>query len=282
MKKEIAKILDMDERTVFPILKNEELCNRILTENPIRYVDYIKTSILSPSSVKRLINKGIISSFRTAPTKGQIFIFPKELEKHEAGLLAYKPSEYWSKIESITELFISIFRDEEFDAHRNIHAILSEYLFSDANIEDVSDGLNLTRERVRQIINKAKRKVLINKYRFKTVEALEYSLSNIRREIDLCEIKKKQLHNSLKIKDNEPLLKILTVRQFEFVKKKTTELDLSVRAYNCLKAADIHSIEELLKFNVDELLKFRNFGKKSLNELENLLGEYNLSFGCLK
>lgn len=49
------------------------------------------------------------------------------------------------------------------------------------------------------------------------------------------------------------------------------DLDLSVRAYNCLKAAKINSLEELVQFNKNELLKFRNFGKKSLDEIEALL-----------
>jgi len=57
------------------------------------------------------------------------------------------------------------------------------------------------------------------------------------------------------------------------------DLDLSVRAYNCLKAAKINSLEELVQFNKNELLKFRNFGKKSLDEIEALLIEKGLSFG---
>jgi DNA-directed RNA polymerase subunit alpha len=57
------------------------------------------------------------------------------------------------------------------------------------------------------------------------------------------------------------------------------DLDLSVRAYNCLKAAKINSLEELVQFNKNELLKFRNFGKKSLDEIEALLHEKGLSFG---
>ena len=57
------------------------------------------------------------------------------------------------------------------------------------------------------------------------------------------------------------------------------DMDLSVRAYNCLKAAKINSLEELVSFNTNDLLKFRNFGKKSLVEIEALLIEKGLSFG---
>ncbi|MCB0851378.1 MAG: DNA-directed RNA polymerase subunit alpha, partial [Bacteroidetes bacterium] len=52
-----------------------------------------------------------------------------------------------------------------------------------------------------------------------------------------------------------------------------------VRAYNCLKAADIKSLGDLVSYNIADLLKFRNFGKKSLTELEELVADKNLSFG---
>ena len=62
-------------------------------------------------------------------------------------------------------------------------------------------------------------------------------------------------------------------------KTSLEDLDLSVRAYNCLKAAKINSLSELVKYDTHELLKFRNFGKKSLVEIEELLQEKGLTFG---
>lgn len=70
---------------------------------------------------------------------------------------------------------------------------------------------------------------------------------------------------------------ILHMRQM--LKQKLVDLDLSVRALNCLKAADVETLGELVTFNKNDLLKFRNFGKKSLTELEELLQNLNLSFG---
>jgi DNA-directed RNA polymerase subunit alpha len=70
---------------------------------------------------------------------------------------------------------------------------------------------------------------------------------------------------------------ILHMRQL--LKSKLSEMDLSVRALNCLKAADVETLGELVKFNKNDLLKFRNFGKKSLTELDELLERLNLSFG---
>lgn len=69
----------------------------------------------------------------------------------------------------------------------------------------------------------------------------------------------------------------LHVRQL--LKTKLIDLDLSVRALNCLKAAEVDTLGELVSFNKNDLLKFRNFGKKSLTELEELVKVKNLTFG---
>lgn len=65
----------------------------------------------------------------------------------------------------------------------------------------------------------------------------------------------------------------------KLLKTPLSELDLSVRAYNCLKAADIKTLGDLVSYNIADLLKFRNFGKKSLTELEELVADKNLTFG---
>ena len=69
----------------------------------------------------------------------------------------------------------------------------------------------------------------------------------------------------------------LHIRQL--LKTKLVDLDLSVRALNCLKAAEVETLGELVAFNKQDLLKFRNFGKKSLSELEELVRSRGLEFG---
>ena len=69
----------------------------------------------------------------------------------------------------------------------------------------------------------------------------------------------------------------LHIRQL--LKTKLIDLDLSVRALNCLKAAEVETLGDLVSYNKADLLKFRNFGKKSLIELENLVASKNLDFG---
>jgi DNA-directed RNA polymerase subunit alpha len=65
----------------------------------------------------------------------------------------------------------------------------------------------------------------------------------------------------------------------QLLKTKLVDMDLSVRALNCLKAADVETLAELVSFNKNDLLKFRNFGKKSLTELEDLVNAKGLNFG---
>ena len=70
---------------------------------------------------------------------------------------------------------------------------------------------------------------------------------------------------------------VLHMRQL--LKSKLVDLNLSVRALNCLKAAEVETLGQLVQYQKTDLLKFRNFGKKSLTELDDLLESLNLSFG---
>ncbi|MFI3285545.1 MAG: DNA-directed RNA polymerase subunit alpha [Rikenellaceae bacterium] len=70
---------------------------------------------------------------------------------------------------------------------------------------------------------------------------------------------------------------VLHMRQL--LKTKLSDQDLSVRALNCLRAADVETVGDLVKLHRNDLLKFRNFGKKSLTELDELLESLNLKFG---
>lgn len=85
------------------------------------------------------------------------------------------------------------------------------------------------------------------------------------------------LDSQVKSKAQEVDENLLHMRKI--LKTPLSDLDLSVRAYNCLKAAEIRSLGELVSFHIEELLKFRNFGKKSLTELEEFVREKGLNFG---
>jgi DNA-directed RNA polymerase subunit alpha len=69
------------------------------------------------------------------------------------------------------------------------------------------------------------------------------------------------------------------LRMRQLLKSRLADMNLSVRALNCLKAADVETLGELVKYQKNDLLKFRNFGKKSLTELDELLDQLKLNFG---
>lgn len=77
----------------------------------------------------------------------------------------------------------------------------------------------------------------------------------------------------------EDLVDEQTLQLRKILKTPLEDLDLSVRAFNCLKAAKINSLSELVQYEQEDLMKFRNFGQKSLSEIEQVLGERGLHFG---
>ncbi|MCI5491499.1 MAG: DNA-directed RNA polymerase subunit alpha [Prevotellaceae bacterium] len=80
------------------------------------------------------------------------------------------------------------------------------------------------------------------------------------------------------VEEDSPIDEV-DLRMRKLLKSKLTEMNLSVRALNCLAAANVETLGDLVQYNKNDLLKFRNFGKKSLSELENLLASQNLTFG---
>ncbi len=89
--------------------------------------------------------------------------------------------------------------------------------------------------------------------------------------------------NNIELKAEMPVARKEVDENFlqmrKLLKTSLSELDLSVRAYNCLKAAEIRTLGDLVSYNIADLLKFRNFGKKSLSELEELVASKGLTFG---
>ena len=77
----------------------------------------------------------------------------------------------------------------------------------------------------------------------------------------------------------EDLVDEQTLQLRKVLKTPLEDLDLSVRAFNCLKAAKINSLSELVQYEQEDLMKFRNFGQKSLAEIEQVLTERGLHFG---
>jgi len=108
-------------------------------------------------------------------------------------------------------------------------------------------------------------------------EALKEAAKILIHHFMLFSDEKITLDDDEKLENEEFDEEVLHMRQQ--LKAKLVDLDLSVRALNCLKAAEVETLGDLVAFNKNDLLKFRNFGKKSLTELDELLEDKNLTFG---
>ena len=108
-------------------------------------------------------------------------------------------------------------------------------------------------------------------------DALKEAASILRQHFLLFSDEKISIKTDSKTPTEEFDEATLHIRQL--LKTKLLDLDLSVRALNCLKSAEVETLGDLVAFNKQDLLKFRNFGSKSLTELENLVKSKNLEFG---
>lgn len=139
------------------------------------------------------------------------------------------------------------------------------------NIMDVADEFFLSRERVRQITNKILRKIEERiSEREKDFKALQAHCDELEAKIDATRAIGKKAERSG-----------LTCSEFsrDIYKKKVVDCELSVRALNCLKAADIDTVGDLVMHSKTDLLKYRNFGRKSLSELDDFVESLGLRFG---
>lgn len=169
------------------------------------------------------------------------------------------------------------------ERERNILTMLLE----GKDVVDVAEDYGLTRSRIMQITSHAVRKLATVK-----------SYSDLRKEYKQLFFENKNFPivvQSFKnrIKELERLNDIedAPVSEYDYLlgdkggtftalmNTKVIDLNLTVRSLNCLKAADIETLGDLIKYNKNDLLKFRNFGKKSMTELDDLLDSMNLHFG---
>lgn len=147
----------------------------------------------------------------------------------------------------------------------------------------------LTRSRIMQIFHKGCRKAR----ELSTIKEQLDELHKLRNEAELMKTELNIMYNKLKIKmvriteqkmeemDKEECIKYIKVtdEKLKILSTRLVDCNLSTRALNCLKFADIKTIGDLIKFTRANLLKFRNFGRKTLSELDDFLESKGLTFG---
>ena len=154
------------------------------------------------------------------------------------------------------------------------------------SLEEVANYYNLTRERIRQIFEKACRKIRrveCIKGKLDSIHALKLELLDTKRLLNAA-VEKLSLHEQVEHSLSEEHEREELIKEFERSDELVNILNTSIidlvsnRALNCLKFVGVETLGDLVQLKETEMLRYRNFGKKSLNELKELLEKYGLSF----
>ena len=169
------------------------------------------------------------------------------------------------------------------ERERNILTMLLE----GKDVVDVAEYYGLTRSRIMQIASHAVRKLAT----VKTYSDLRKEYKQLVFENKNFPIVVQSFKNRIKALERLNDIEDAPVSEYDYLlgdkggtftawmNTKVIDLNINVRSLNCLKAADIETLGDLVKCNKTDLLKFRNFGKKSMTELDDLLDSMNLHFG---
>jgi len=268
----LVKLNTKDKRSVTTLMLDKDLVSRIILESPISIPDAIKKYEITYGFIRELIEKNLISEFYNSKNQGcKKFIFENEL-------INFIPYRYKKSLFSLDYITKSIKLICEF-SEKNLTERESNYFKSVVNgchISTLAENEDLTTTRTRQIIEKAQRRIIGNIHRSKKYEVLKAEVEILESEyFNLKQkIKNIKLRNIGIIKDEVLFLDVNEKHK----RTKLIDCDFSIRALNCLKAADIHTVFDLISLSKNDLMKFRNFGKKSLTELEEYLQLNNLQF----
>lgn len=208
----------------------------------------------------------------------------KELDDEIAQL--YMERQNWCKVSPLAKIFDGWhnFLEERIDLennpHRREYQMLIDYVNGDT-LTGIAENNDLTRERVRQLVEKAKRlfrrtcptlkEMRDERHKYESIiDSLNAENLALKERLKECEILNTKIKNG-EIKPNPAKEKLLNT--------SVSELPLSIRAQNCLKWAGIETVGQLVAYERTQLLNFRNFGKKSLHEIDEALASRGLYFG---
>ena len=196
--------------------------------------------VLNPDLVICRMDANVKLEFELTIEKGRGYVNAEENKRAEADLGTIALDSIYTPIKNV-RYSVDNFRVEQ------------KTDFEKLIIDITTDGSIHPQEALTDAAN-----ILIQHFRLFSDDAIE---------ADIVEIKEVETYDE----------EILHMRQL--LKTKLTDMDLSVRALNCLKAAEVETLADLVQYTKTDLMKFRNFGKKSLTELDELVEAKNLVFG---
>ena len=187
----------------------------------------------------------------------------------------------------LNEIFSAIIEASGDDVLKEREKTILTMLLEGKDVEFVAEEYGLTRSRIMQIVSHAVRKLATVKTFSelrREYKQLVFDNANFQNVIEALQNRIKKLERINNI-DTAPVSEydyLLGDKGGTFTALMNTpvyDLEISVRSLNCLKGADVDTLYDLVKCNKTDLMKFRNFGKKSLTELEDLLESLHLHFG---
>ena len=187
----------------------------------------------------------------------------------------------------INEIFSAIIEASGNDVLKERERTILTMLLEGKDVVDVAEDYGLTRSRIMQIASHAVRKLAT----VKTFSELRKECKQLVFENKNFPIVVQSFQNRIKELERLNDIEAVPVSEYDYllgdkggtftalINTKIIDFDITVRSLNCLKAADIETLGDLIRYNKTDLLKFRNFGKKSMTELDDLLDSMNLHFG---
>ena len=228
--------------------------------------------------------EGLLPHYRLSPMKGSKLLF-RESELREAQKIIFVKSSGFhdlkKKLSYYKDILSSLLDQEVITLSEKEKDIVISILIQDQTLEKTGERFSLSRERIGQIFQRAcwrlrlrlrnlKRESEQNKILYGDIRALV-------QKVKILEAENKAIREKLDMgtKEQTDYEKV----DFQLLATHLFDLDLSVRALNCLQAAEIKTLGNLVEYEINELIKFRNFGKKTLHELEELVESKGLEFG---
>lgn len=255
--REAAKHLDMDEETLISYARQNII--------PFYSIEKVKGG-------RKLFKKSELDAYLANPEEVELNGHPHA--RNRGGAF------HWLK-----KLFSECMASEllpSFLSEREM-LVLREVVVNERHYESIGKDIGLTRERVRQIFERTLRRIKMNLFRgFQTVlkehreyknKVAELTMKNKVLEESIC-VMPKMLGGAILQDFNE-----VALNTYKILCSDLSDMDLTVRALNCLKAADIKTMAQLVAYNHKDLLTFRSFGKKSWNEVGDMVKEKGLRFG---
>jgi predicted DNA-binding protein YlxM (UPF0122 family) len=274
------KLKIANKRTVKQILAHKELCSEIIKRDVISEHELIEEYEIPQNHLKGLKQQGKISFFTSTGdinktkrgSKAYYFIdeikdlFGYNIRYNKAFLLR---NSLFSKM--IVQISSKLLTERETE-------MLDMFLIKNISVDEIAEKYSISKVRASQVISKASRRMIgrifmLQKMYANYNTALDYLTENALLKKQNKELYYKFLRNqqNQEIKDLKSNTNVQHFIKYGYdikdLKMSYMDFDLSVRTLNCLKLAEIYTLDELLAYEKSDLLKFRNFGKKSLDEL---------------